>query len=213
MNPINTKVYFLLLVGGKSLRMGEDKSFVLLNKKSNFISLLLKRIRIFKIPIFISLRSEQWKKYSSFIPGDTLILDSAVNVEGPLKGIISAFHYFKNKKDLPDYFFVLPIDLPLIRLKTIARLLVELNLIHEKCSGLFYQSSFGIEPLAGIYSTEVLNEWDKEISNSKNQNYSLFQKIKKINPHPKFLNLPLSEEIFFKNINTKEDLTDLKNKL
>lgn len=209
MRHTKNDIIFILLAGGQSIRMGKDKAFLPIGDKSTFITKIIQKIKYFNEELYLSLRSEQVKDYSSLFSEDEIIMDQNIPVYGPLLGLLST-HLTLNKTN-PDYnaIFVLPIDIPYIKLKTIDRILRHYH-INSNSSGIFYQSSNGLEPLCSIYNHQTLDLWLKEIESNNKIEFSLQKKIESLDPQPIFLPLPKVEERYFRNINTEKDLDFFK---
>ncbi|EMY71122.1 molybdenum cofactor guanylyltransferase [Leptospira vanthielii] len=206
MIPTTTDPIFVLLAGGQSVRMGEDKGFVPIGPDSHFLSHILKTLNKFSTSLYVSLRKEQVDSYSKYIQKPSLILDKELTVEGPLKGILSSYIYLKDNNLLNDFIFVLPIDIPFIEEKTIQRLLDTIKGRSRSIPGIFYESNTGLEPLCGIYTTQTLSQWMASLSIPGKQEFSLQKRIKILEPKPLFIKLPDEEESSFRNINSKNDL-------
>ncbi|MCW7503015.1 molybdenum cofactor guanylyltransferase [Leptospira paudalimensis] len=204
MTQTTSDVVFLLLVGGKSSRMGEDKAFLPIGKNSTFIKTLAKKISIFKFNLFLSLRKEQLPLYESWFPNNSFIFDQFENIQGPLCGLISAHHFLKSNHIHYKAIFTIAVDTPSIKLKSIKRLI---DRYHENpnLSGVFYQTKNGIEPLCAIYNKSTLEEWIQAYYLNPKIELSLQKKIKALENTSIFLNLPMEEEIFLQNINSKSD--------
>lgn len=206
MTRTNTNPTFLLLVGGQSVRMGEDKGFVPIGTDSHFLGQILKKLNGFSSSIYVSLRKEQADSYAKYLPKSSLILDHDLPVEGPLKGILSSYSYLKENNLLNDFIYVLPIDIPYIEEQTIKRLLDTFQEQGEPVSGIFYKSKTGLEPLCGIYTTKTLSQWMDSLSLTGKHEFSLQKRIKNLEPKPILIQLPSEEEINFRNINSKNEL-------
>lgn len=206
MNCTNTNPTFVLLAGGKSVRMGEDKGLISIHQNSNFLIRTFKKLNILSKSIFISLREEQTDLYAKYIPKTAFILDKDLPIDGPLKGILSSYLYLKEKKISVPFIYFLPIDIPFVKLRTIKRLLDVYHTQTIPIQGIFYKSNSGLEPLCGIYSSALLSEWTKTIFQDKTPEFSLQKRIKNMLPEPIILDLPSNEEYNFRNINSKKDL-------
>ncbi|MBM9548000.1 molybdenum cofactor guanylyltransferase [Leptospira sp. 201903074] len=206
MIPTTTDPTFILLAGGQSVRMGEDKGFVPIGNNSHFLGQILEKLNHLSRSIYVSLRIEQVDSYSKYIQRSALILDQDLPVEGPLKGILSSYFYLKENNLLNDFIYVLPIDIPYIEEKTIQRLLDTFQKKTEPVSGIFYESMTGLEPLCGIYTTQSLSLWTTSLSLPGKQEFSLQKRIRSLDPKPILIKLPSEEEINFKNINSKNEL-------
>ncbi|EOQ98453.1 MobA-like NTP transferase domain protein [Leptospira wolbachii serovar Codice str. CDC] len=206
MIPTITDPIFVLLAGGQSVRMGEDKGFVPITPNSHFLGHILEKLNRLSNSIYVSLRNDQVDSYSKYVQKTSLILDQEIPIEGPLKGILSAYLYLKENNLLKDFIFVLPIDIPYIEERTIKRLLDTLQEQREPVSGIYYESKSGLEPLCGIYTTKTLSRWIESLSIPGEHEFSLQKRIKNLEPKPVFLKLPSEEEFSFRNINSKNEL-------
>lgn len=208
MTQITNDLIFLLLVGGKSIRMGEDKAFLSFGKKSNFVNVLIKKIHVFSPDFYLSLRNEQLHRYESWLPKHSLIVDQNELVKGPLCGLISAHQFFVENQIKYNAIFTIAVDTPSIKLKSIKRL-IDCYQKNPNISGFFYRSPNGIEPLLGIYNHLTLEKWSHSIEEKINLEFSLQKKINSLEPNPMFIELPSREERFLKNINTKKDFESI----
>jgi molybdopterin-guanine dinucleotide biosynthesis protein A len=113
----NKQLYGLVLAGGRSVRMGEDKGMVQWHgvPQRYYVATLLKN---YCEKVFISCRRDQ---LDSINPQYQTIVDSD-NIKGPLAGILSAFEYANNVAWL-----VIACDLPLIDDTTISYLISNRN--------------------------------------------------------------------------------------
>ncbi|MBF0312178.1 MAG: cyclic pyranopterin monophosphate synthase MoaC [Oligoflexia bacterium] len=149
------KLMGLVLAGGKSSRMGEDKTQIAYHGQAKtqlqVCCDLLSSVGINNENIFISCRKEQ--AHEDKFAGKNLLLDDDDNpqwekVEGPLKGILSA------KKKMPvsnGGIIVLAIDLPYMNQENVDLLMKEYD--DTKMATSFYnREKKWCEPLCAIYS-------------------------------------------------------------
>ena len=100
-------------MGGKSSRMGTDKSQLIANKsypnetQKNFAQLAHAKLKCYVNEVFYSINQEQKN-----LKIDNIILDKYPE-EGPLSGIISALRFTQNS------IVVLGVDLPLVTKQSI----------------------------------------------------------------------------------------------
>jgi molybdenum cofactor guanylyltransferase len=101
----------LILAGGKSLRMGHDKSLIEYHNVSQreFLFAMLKN---FCASVFTSCKSNQ------SIPAHFNPLPDQFDFDSPLNGILTAFSH-----DSITAWLTIPVDMPLIDVETIAYLL------------------------------------------------------------------------------------------
>ena len=107
----------LILVGGKSTRMGSDKAFLNYHGKPQY-AFLADILRGLNIETFISCRAEQ---ASEFIENQSVITDSFLDL-GPYGAILSAFRHDPNAAWL-----ALACDLPLLDAATLQFLIDNRN--------------------------------------------------------------------------------------
>ena len=146
----------LVLAGGKSTRMGEDKAFLQWHGKEQmyYLADLLKQ---FCNEVFISCREEQAKG----IDKKYKIITDEIENAGPLAAIISAFHQNKNCAWL-----VVACDLPLLNAKTIEYLIEQRE---ETVIATAFQSSYDNlpEPLITIWEPKALSLLETVLTEKK----------------------------------------------
>lgn len=190
----------IVLAGGKSSRMGRDKSFLSLKSRKFFLLESYKKLKFLCKNVRVSIREEQREEYSKHIPNEFLVSDSIPNMEGPLQGIFSSFLLFQNDPKIKN-FLVLAVDIPYMRIKTLARLYSKKEIVG---SGVFYQTKEGIEPLCGLYSSEYLRSLFQKFEKGSLNSFS--PKTLMENGNPSLLDIPEMEKSSFINLNSPEDL-------
>lgn len=133
----------LLLVGGKSTRMGTDKAMLDYHGKAQYEymhELLSSSID----DVYISCRKDQVDQYVGY----QTITDSFDDL-GPFGGILSAFRHDPNAAWL-----VIACDLPMVNKDTIAQLIKDRN---PFAAGTAFKSTFSewMEPLISIYEPSI----------------------------------------------------------
>lgn len=187
-----TKIYGLVLAGGKSMRMGEDKGLIQWHgiPQRNYTAQLLEQ---FCNEVFISCRQEQVTEIGQAFQ----TIKDNVDGKGPIVGILSAF------KKYPDVaWLVIACDLPLIDKETISHLIESRD---ENVIATTYKSPHdGLpEPLITIWepsSVAALNCF-------REQGYNCPRKVL-INSNAKIIE-PLSAQALM-NANTPEDAAAVK---
>src|SRR3546814_7830627 len=94
----------LVLCGGKSSRMGTDKG-MLLKDDGTWAEHMGGMLELLGLKTYVSINALQFEKYGQFFSSTALIPD-AVDIKGPLGGLLSAHQRFP-KKDI----LVLPCDM------------------------------------------------------------------------------------------------------
>lgn len=181
--------------------MGKDKGLIQIKEHSNFIKKTNRRIGVLTETVYISLRAEQIQEYSKYFPSESFIVDTDIPVEGPLKGILSSWKFLEENGISGKSILFLPVDMPFVKIRTLRRLL---DSFLPEDSGVFYESRKGLEPLCGIYSSLCLSDWFRNLSSDATKEFSLQKRLAKMNP--RILTLPEKEEIYFRNINSRQDL-------
>ena len=156
MSLLQTPLNGLVLAGGKSTRMGEDKALLQWHGKGQmyYLADILKQ---FCSEVFISCRVEQAnsidKKYE--------VITDEFEDAGPLAAIISAFHQNKNCAWL-----VVACDLPLLDAKTIDFLVQQRD---ETAVATTFQSAYDNlpEPLITIWEPKSLPLFETALSEQK----------------------------------------------
>lgn len=199
-NGFNT--IFVILSGGYSTRMGKDKAFV--GKSKPFIQTILRRLHfVDHKKLFVSIRWEQFHRYKEILPGLNYIIDHNLTGEGPMRGILTTFNYFRKMKIDFQHIVFLSVDIPYVRLKTINRLLQNRN----TGIGSFFIHDNIIQPFWGLYSRELLESWNHDYSEGRLNGFSIIKNLYPIQHRLNIIELPPKEMPFFKNFNSPEDLT------
>ncbi len=184
--PQNDKISAIILAGGKSLRMGEDKKMIQINKTGlrlweHMVSLIepfVKEILIIANPD--ELHHTKHIIIKDIIPG-----------LGPLGGIYTGLKNINTSQSL-----VLPIDMPLLNRQTLERLLKSCD---ENEKIIIARHGQYIEPLVGIYPKSSLPMIEKMIKDQKYKLRLLFDLF------PTCF-VDFENDIPFMNLNTPEDL-------
>lgn len=136
-----TKVNGLILTGGRSTRMGQDKSQLIYHEKPQreHLTHLLKP---YCSVVFWSVNGAQEKE---LVASEQLRIVDAFDIPSPLNGILSAFQY-----DSGAAWFVVACDMPLLTVDSLDALVKGRN--PSKMATVFYDSDGRLpEPLLGIY--------------------------------------------------------------
>jgi len=142
---LTQKLNAIILVGGRSKRMGYDKSLIDYNGKPQ-AEYIYKMIEPLVDNIFISSREDQ--NSTEHLQNLNYINDIIPNI-GPLGGIISAM-----LKDRDSAWLVVACDLPFITKETIKQLIKKRNPFKTLTS---FKGGRGFEPLIAIYEPKSFN--------------------------------------------------------
>ncbi len=136
-------IYGLVLVGGKSQRMGRDKALLSYDGEATQLERTAGILQQVCPRVFISQREEQNFPTPN---GTEAICDSVDAAKGPLCGILSAMHAHPNA-----HWLVLACDLPYLQVATLKKLITKFRQAAPQL--IAYRSTHdGLpEPLCAIY--------------------------------------------------------------
>jgi len=185
MQNYSPKFSGILLAGGKSSRMGEDKAFISYGGQYLY-DYSLSILKFFTTDILVSSSNPR------FDQTNYRRIEDEITGIGPLGGIYTCLKYIKNQSAI-----ILPCDLPLITRKIVDILLVNSN-GYELTIALNPQNL--PEPLIGIYSSALIPVIDKMIDSNYFKMQELFSYVK-----TNFVKIHEAPPETFRNINSPED--------
>ena len=178
----------LVLLGGKSSRMGEDKGLIQYHKRTQAEHLVV-LLEELGMEVFLSVREEQKENYLFL---DRPFVTDQIQGAGPLGGIASAMRSFPQAA-----FLVVACDLPNLQKEQLEFLLKNRN---AKVFATCYESPLdgGPEPLCSIYEPKsfsaLMRVW---VSGKSCPRKMLFNRTVEI--------LPVTDSKFLVNANTPEE--------
>lgn len=188
----------VILCGGKSIRMGFDKSNIKVNNKF-LIEIIAEELeQIFDDIILISndLHKFRGTKYT--------VAEDIIENSGPIGGIYTAL-----KNTTSKFVFITACDMPVINLDYIKYMMEIIKV--ENVHGVVSYNSKYIEPLYAFYSIDMIGTFETEL---RSNNFKLHDVIKKSKIYyieeTKWRECCSGVDIFT-NLNYKSDLTALKN--
>jgi molybdopterin-guanine dinucleotide biosynthesis protein A len=193
----------VLLAGGKSKRMGEDKLFLPFQGKP-LLQWMIEKLVNANFTTHIITSGANQKKIGKALPLDLLqnisIFQDVYPDKGPIGGIYSGLFY-----SYEPYIFVLAADLPFFKPELM--LAMEKEWLHK--DALIPQTEKGYEPLFAIYAKscqavflKMIQENNLKISNS----YGILSA--RIFPKEKIVTFDPGYQSFI-NINTREDYEEI----
>lgn len=184
----------ILLAGGRSSRMGEDKAMLFYGHRLLWLHQVEKLKLVGAAEILISRSRDQsiWESEASFV------LDRFEQA-GPMGGIIAGM-----EASTHELLMVLAVDLPLISVDI-------LEALKERCTpgcGAIYSSDLFFEPLVAIYPKILLQEILFALESGKK---SLQPLLKRWVQASKMISLPIPSDQMsqWSNMNTPDDFTRL----
>jgi len=196
MKDLNNKMIALIMIGGKSTRMGGGiKSFIQFNNK-NIFDRVLERVKPQIKKIIINCNTEELILNKYKLP---IIKDLKKNYLGPLAGIHSAMDWINRNESGIEWLITLPGDTPFIPHDLISRFKEKIS---SKSKIILAKSEDKIQPIIGAW----------HISLFENLVSQLDLGVRKIlswaHLHPlDFINYSFDKYDLFFNINTKEDIS------
>ncbi len=156
----------VIFAGGKSSRMGEDKSLLPFGNSKTLTEFQINRLKPHFSKIFVSCKSkEKFDFETNFIEDSKCYKDSA-----PFIGLISVLSKIKNQE-----LFILSVDTPFFS-ESDFMLLFE-TMQRNRADAIISRSPKGLQPLCGIYKKSCIPVLEKLISDKKFRFQNLFDKI------------------------------------
>lgn len=186
----------VILAGGKSSRMGVNKSFLKIGNQTIIERIVDLMKSIFAEVIIITNTTDEYKFLNLPLHEDVF------KWKGPLAGIHSALTHSQTEK-----VFVLSCDVPLMT-KEMIQYIVDYK--SEKPI-VFCEAASYHQPLVAVYSKEILSEIENFISDNEMSDKSFHQFLKKVDSeiiHSEKLSF-YNDRIFY-NMNKLEDYEKLK---
>jgi len=166
----------IIFAGGKSSRMGEDKSLLPFAGYNSLTHYQYQRLKKLFKRVYISSKSKEKFDFEAEFIEDI----PTENIFAPTVGFVSVFRALRC-----DSFFVLSVDTPFITQKEIAKLI---NADSREFDATIAKSGFGLHPLCGLYHRSLQKEFEKMLHKenhklgfllkSSKTNYILFNEEK-----------------------------------
>ncbi len=131
----------VILSGGKSSRMGEDKSLLPFSSSKTLIEYQYQRLKPYFKDIYISSKTDKF----DFIEKDFLILDENKETFSPILALEAIFNKFQNQK-----IFIITVDTPFVSIKTINELILQSDEV-DICIGKTEKT----HNLCGVFSSNI----------------------------------------------------------
>ncbi|GET26919.1 molybdenum cofactor guanylyltransferase [Prolixibacter sp. NT017] len=177
----------IVLSGGKSMRMGQDKGFVLFDGKP-LVQYAIDLLGKFTSDIIISANHEEYRKL-----GYPVVEDEFTDC-GPAAGLYSSL-----KASSHDWNLILSCDVPLVNEEALTLLLDQ-----RRGKGAVPVHEGKLEPLVALYHRDLYKVFEKSIING---NFQLRGIIKQAEIHlVSFDDLMAQNPSLFDNFNTPGDL-------
>lgn len=111
-----TNIPCVILCGGKSSRMGEDKSLLPFSSSNTLAEFQYNRLKTFFKNVYISSKTNKF----DFLEEDNLILDKNKEIYSPILALESIFEKFIDGK-----IFIITVDTPFVLIESIEKIIKE----------------------------------------------------------------------------------------
>ena len=197
----HSKILGTVLAGGKSVRLGMDKSQVKLADKLLIDYILSEIIEEFKEILIVANNSIDFQKSNKI----SVIEDFKKDL-GPLGGVFTAMKWIKDNNKNYQWVSTFPTDSPFFKNKILKDFF---NEIHPGESKLFFiKSNNTRHNIFGLWSLELINKLEEDLNKGERKVEVWANSV-----GVKVINMDFEKDDPFFNINTKEDLEKAKAKI
>ena len=181
-NPF--EIACVILSGGKSSRMGEDKSLLPFSSSNSLIEFQFNRLKPYFKDIYISSKND---KFDFLKDKSKLILDKNQDIYSPILALQTILEKF-------DKVFIITVDTPFVKIETIEKLINHSNNFEITIA----QTSQRTHNLCGVFSNDLIENIEKMIKND-------IHKINYLVKNSKYQIINFDDEDEFLNINEKKE--------
>lgn len=198
----------VVLAGGRSSRMGQDKALLELSDGTTLLERQLRRLSSLLPKVVLSVRDRDYAFLQKRLTacGRVRLLPDETNEVGPLGGIASALG--EAAREHFAGILVLPCDMPLITEGLLARLICFWYEAPETLVTALEESSGRVHPLAAIWRVEALSFVRKALAGG---DYSLRRAVG--TQYWRTLVLEPQEDILLANANTPQEWQEIRKRL
>jgi molybdopterin-guanine dinucleotide biosynthesis protein A len=185
----------VILAGGKSSRMGEDKALLPFQGKP-FLSYICEQTIPVSQKVYIV---TPWaEKYRDLVPNDCQFISEINPFQGPLSAFAQTFEYIDS-----DWILLLACDLPYIKRDVFEFWIQQLSVIDRDAVAFLAPNEKGWECLAGFYRSTCIDSLRKYLQTGK-KSFQDWLKQEKVIP------LPVENSDIFFNCNTLQEYRKIK---
>ena len=193
-----TDIPCVILSGGKSSRMGEDKSLLPFGDFDTMIEYQYDKLSKLFNNIYISSKADKFDFLSSEQKETIIIYDNTQDISSPMVALDSIFDALDNYKKI----FIITVDIPLVEFSTIRMLIKESKGFDITIA----KDSDKTHNLCGVFGKGVTNSIKRSIDEDIHKINYLIKNSDKVNE------VFFNDKIQFTNINTQENYSQaLKN--
>lgn len=175
----------VLFAGGKSSRMGQDKSLLPFGGSPTLTEFQYRRLALLFSHVAISTKDAQKFSFEA-----DFILDPKDAEFAPTAGFISSFYHLRS-----DRIMVLSVDTPFVDESVFNTLLEHDDFTYD---AIIAKTSEGSHPMCGIYHRSLLQEFERMLSQGDHR-------LGKLLSHSKTLFVNFDDEGVFMNLNHPQE--------
>ena len=184
------KIETIILAGGQSSRMGEDKALLTVKGKA-FLTHIYEQVIQFSEQVYIV---TPWKKkYLNLVPNHCQFINESTPFQGPLFAFAEALPYIKT-----EWVLLLACDLPYLNVAMMKTWLEQLTQIPPDAIAFLAANNKGWECLCGFYRTTCLQSLQQYLKSGK-QSFQGWLKQEKV------VSIVVENQNIFFNCNTPTD--------
>jgi molybdopterin-guanine dinucleotide biosynthesis protein A len=190
----------LILAGGKSKRIKENKALIRLNGKPLLLHVTERVIKLTSETIVVIGKNDETSTYAAVLPSAVTVLKDAVDGKGPLAGILPGMQSMRS-----EYAVVLPCDSPFVKIDVIQYLF---NKAQMADAAIPCWPNGDIEPLHAVYKvTSAVPAAEAALQKEELLIIDMIKRLDKVvyASTDEIKNFDQKLVTFF-NINTREDL-------
>lgn len=183
----------VIVAGGKSSRMGRDKSLLPFGEQKTLTQYQLERFKDNFLSLHVSCKQkEKFSFEASFIEDDKSFCDFS-----PLVGLYSILEKF----DMPVA--ILSVDTPFVTLEVFEKLF---HVLDEQTDIVIARSPYGSHQMCGIYKPHITSLIKEQILQNNHKIRTLFEKL-----HVRYVDF--EKDSLFENLNYAHEYENAKEKL
>ena len=191
----------IILCGGRSARMGTDKGLLTLQAATTWAQAAAAKIASLQLPVVLSVNEQQLAGYSTIFRPEQLIKDnSAIDVKGPLLGLLSAAALFP-----AEDWLVLACDMPLMETSILTLLLDTYKT--QTAEAYVFTNDDVYEPLCGIYTAKGLSRISQLVQSHLLAKHSMKYMLEQLAVFT--IALAEDQKKYFRNFNAHAELNGL----
>ncbi|GAB4310115.1 MAG: molybdenum cofactor guanylyltransferase [Geminocystis sp.] len=163
----------LILAGGKSSRMGQDKALLQINNKP----ILLNTYSIAKeMSNRVSIITYNVEKYKKILPSDVIFIADSQPFQGALMAFAQGLKYMNS-----EWVFLLACDLPYLSLKEVKLWVSQLSQIPSEVMAFLPQNEKGWDCLCGFYRSSCYSSLNNYLQ-TNNRSFQRWLNEEKVRP-------------------------------